>query len=197
MLACHITLSNRIFMHCLLKWSVYFVYYKTVLDTHQMRLVIVLFGLISLRFKIQSLSLLWSSCENFRPLAEAKCHTLWKMIVKPTQDLNPRTTITPAALTDQRSLTCYWHQTKDTLVSMSNWSHGRRFPYLLKVSHVQLLSFSKQRDTSLQRAGINFHTTISKQISIGSSKSMKFAYQTEYQPKHWPIVFSVRSVGIS
>ena len=30
-------------MHSLLNWSVYFVYYKTVLDTHQMRLVIVLF----------------------------------------------------------------------------------------------------------------------------------------------------------
>ena len=37
--------------------------------------------LISWRLKIQSLSLLWSSCENFRPLAEAKCHTVWKMIV--------------------------------------------------------------------------------------------------------------------
>ena len=37
--------------------------------------------LISLRLKIQSLSLLWSSCENFRLLAEAKCHTVWKMIV--------------------------------------------------------------------------------------------------------------------
>ena len=37
--------------------------------------------LISLILKIQSLSLLWSSCENFRPLAEAKCHTVWKMIV--------------------------------------------------------------------------------------------------------------------
>ena len=29
-----------------------------------------------------------------------------------------------------------------------------------------VLSFSKQSDTSLQRAGFNFHTTISKQISI-------------------------------
>ena len=36
---------------------------------------------ISLRVKIQSLSLLLSSCENFRPLAEAKCHVVWKMIV--------------------------------------------------------------------------------------------------------------------
>ena len=79
----HVTFHFQIefLMHCLLNGSVYFVYYKTVLDTHQMRLVIVLFGLISLRFKIQSLSLLWSSCENFRPLAEAKCHTVWKMIV--------------------------------------------------------------------------------------------------------------------
>ena len=44
MLACHIALSNR-FFYALLNWSVYFVYYKTVLDTHQMRLVFVLFGL--------------------------------------------------------------------------------------------------------------------------------------------------------
>ena len=36
---------------------------------------------ISLRLKIQSLALLWSSCENFRPLAEAKCQTVWKTIV--------------------------------------------------------------------------------------------------------------------
>ena len=43
----HVTLHFQIefFMHCLLNWSVYFVYYKTVLDTHQMWLVIVLFGL--------------------------------------------------------------------------------------------------------------------------------------------------------
>ena len=60
-----------------------------------------------------------------------------------------------------------------------------------------VLSFSKQRDTSLQQSGLNFHTTISKQISIGSSKSMKFAYQTESQPIHWPIVVSVRSMSIS
>ena len=26
-----------------------------------------------------SLSLLWSSCDNLRPLAEAKCHAVWKM----------------------------------------------------------------------------------------------------------------------
>ena len=78
--------SNLIFMHCLLNWSGYFVYYKTVLDTHLNAIghFIVCFVfdmLISLRLKIQSLSLLWSSCENFRPLAEAKCHTVWKMIV--------------------------------------------------------------------------------------------------------------------
>ena len=36
---------------------------------------------ISLILKIQSLSLLWSLCENFRPLAEAKCQAVWKMIV--------------------------------------------------------------------------------------------------------------------
>ena len=36
---------------------------------------------ISLILKIQSLSLLWSSCENFRPLAEAKFHAVWKIIV--------------------------------------------------------------------------------------------------------------------
>ena len=47
-----------------------------------------------------------------------------------------------------------------------------------------LLLFSKQRDTSLQPAGINYHTTISKQILIGSSKSMKFTYQTESQQIH-------------
>ena len=47
---------------------------------------------ISLRLKIQSLSLLWSSCENFRPLAEAKCHTVWKMIVVgPCWNLKPQT----------------------------------------------------------------------------------------------------------
>ena len=34
-------------------------------------------------------------------------------------------------------------------------------------------------------------------ILIGSSKLMKFAYQTERQPVHWPIVFSVLSLGIS
>ena len=62
---------------------------------------------------------------------------------------------------------------------------------------VYLLSFSKQCDTSLQRAGQNFHTTMSKQIVVGSSKSMKFAYQTESQPIHWPIVFRVRLVCIS
>ena len=38
---------------------------------------------------------------------------------------------------------------------------------------------------------------MSKQIVIGSSKSMKFAYQTESQPIHWPIVFRVRLVCIS
>ena len=32
---------------------------------------------------------------------------------------------------------------------------------------------------------------------IGSSKSMKFAYQKESQPIHWPIVFRVRLVCIS
>ena len=37
--------------------------------------------LISFKLKIQSLSLLWWSCEKFRPLAEAMCHTVWKMIV--------------------------------------------------------------------------------------------------------------------
>ena len=36
---------------------------------------------ISLILKIQSLSLLWSLCENFRPLAEVKCHAVWKIIV--------------------------------------------------------------------------------------------------------------------
>ena len=44
--------------------------------------------------------------------------------------------------------------------------------------------------------GQNFHTTISKQILIGSLKSMNFAYQTESQYTN-PIVFSVCSVGIS
>ena len=36
--------------------------------------------------------------------------------------------------------------------------------FLLRHAHqnkLQVLSFSKQRDTSLQRAGLNFHTTIS------------------------------------
>ena len=36
---------------------------------------------ISLILKIQSLSVWKSSCENFRLLAEAKRHTVWKMIV--------------------------------------------------------------------------------------------------------------------
>ena len=36
---------------------------------------------LSLILKIQSLSVWKSSCENFSLLAEAKCHTVWKMIV--------------------------------------------------------------------------------------------------------------------
>ena len=50
---------------------------------------------------------------------------------------------------------------------------------------------------TLLLSGLNFHTTISKQISIGSSKSLKFAIQTESQQMHWPIVISVRSMNIS
>ena len=69
--------------------------------------------------------------------------------------------------------------------------------HIMGVRTTLILSFSKQRGTSLQRAGLNFHTTISKQISIGSSKSMKFAYQTESQPIHRPIVISVCSMSIS
>ena len=36
---------------------------------------------ISLILKIQSLYVWKLSCENFSLLAEAKCHTVWKMIV--------------------------------------------------------------------------------------------------------------------
>ena len=138
MLAYHITLSNRIFhaLSSLLKCVFCLLQNCARYTSNAIGHCIVYFVfdmLISLRLKIQSLSLLWSPCENFRPLAEAKCHTLWKMIVKPTQDLNPRTTITPAALTDQRSLTCYWHQTKDSLVSMSN-----RTGHMVGVSHTSL-----------------------------------------------------------
>ena len=39
----------------------------------------------------------------------------------------------------------------------------------------------------------NFHTTIIIQTTIGSSISMKFAYQTENQKTHWPFAFSVCS----
>ena len=42
-----------------------------------------------------------------------------------------------------------------------------------------ILSFSKQCDTSLQRAVYNFHTTIIIKTIIGSSISMKLAYQTQ------------------
>ena len=42
-----------------------------------------------------------------------------------------------------------------------------------------VLSFSKQFDTSLQRAVYNFHTTIIIKTIIGSSISMKLAYQTQ------------------
>ena len=56
--------------------------------------------------------------------------------------------------------------------------------FYIKATQLQVLSFSKQRDASLQRAGLNFPTTIYKHISIGSSKSMKFVYQKESQPIH-------------
>ena len=36
---------------------------------------------ISLRLKIQSLALLWSSCEKFTLLAKLECHAFLKMIV--------------------------------------------------------------------------------------------------------------------
>lgn len=38
-----------------------------------------------------------------------------------------------------------------------------------RIQHTHVLSFSKQRGTSPHRAGLNFHTTIPKYISIGSS----------------------------
>ena len=82
----HYTFKSNFFMHCLLYWSVYFFLLQnrarhTPNAIGHCIVYIVFDMLISLRLKIQSLSLLWSSCENFRPLAEAKCHTVWKMIV--------------------------------------------------------------------------------------------------------------------
>ena len=88
MLSFNITLSNRFFIHCLLSCSMCFVHHKTVLNTNWMRLVIVLLTIglcllskFHLRLKIELLSLLRSSGENFRPLVEAKCHAVLKMIV--------------------------------------------------------------------------------------------------------------------
>ena len=78
----------ELFMHCLLTSSL-----KCVFCLQQNRarhtlnaighcIVWFVFDVqISLRSKIQSLSLLWSLCKNFRPLAEAKCHAVWQMIV--------------------------------------------------------------------------------------------------------------------
>ena len=45
----------------------------------------------------------------------------------------------------------------------------------------EYVSFPKQRDFSLQRAGYNFYTVIPTQKSIGSSKSMKFAFKKNIQ----------------
>ena len=55
-------------------------------NAHCVRLVSVLVDFlfdmqISLILKIQSLSVWKLSCENISLLAEAKCHTVWKMIV--------------------------------------------------------------------------------------------------------------------
>ena len=73
------------FMQCLLHLGVFCLLQNRALDTLNVIghcIVWFLFDMhISLRLKIQSLSLLWSSCENFRPLDEAKCHAVWKMIV--------------------------------------------------------------------------------------------------------------------
>ena len=86
MLAYPITLSNRIFiaLSSLLKCVFCLLQNCARYTSNAIGHCIVYFVfdmLISLRLKIQSLSLLWSSCENFRSLAEAKCHTVWKMIV--------------------------------------------------------------------------------------------------------------------
>ena len=56
---------------------------------------------------------------------------------------------------------------------------------------VQTLSFSKQRDTLLQRAVLNFHTKIIIKTTIRFSISSKFAYQTKNQTIQWPNTFSV------
>ena len=63
----------------------------------------------------------------------------------------------------------------------------------------EYVSFPKKRDFSLQRAGYNFYTVIPTQKSIGSSKSMKFAFKKNilFQIIQWPFVFNVRSVSIS
>ena len=74
----------------LLSFSIFKSFYKILTkytpNALWKRLVSVLVGFlfdiqISLILKIQSLSVWTSSCENFGLLAEAKCHTVWKMIV--------------------------------------------------------------------------------------------------------------------
>ena len=80
MLACHITLSNRFCMHCLLNWSVHFV---TKLCSTHTKCDWSLYCLVCVWYA--NFIKIWRSNRclyyDFRPLAEAKCHTVWKMIV--------------------------------------------------------------------------------------------------------------------
>ena len=89
MRTCNVTHSNRTFyaLSSKLKYVFCLLLNRARHTLHSIGHCIVLinfvFDMLSFRLKIQSLSLLCSSCENSRPLAEAKCHTVtvWKMIV--------------------------------------------------------------------------------------------------------------------
>ena len=67
-----------------------------------------------------------------------------------------------------------WDFLLNVLKTMHGWagcSASRIIWYIYRY-----VSFPKQRDFSLHRAVYNFYTTIPTQKSIGSSKSMKFAF---------------------
>ena len=125
----------------------------------------------TLSLKIQSISVFKSSCENFSLFFEAKCLTVWK--------IDSTLSFIKKIVHKNCNVTCK--------------HYSKRIAYqclllLVFLGAILLCTWHFASASRLKFSHDDFKT---------DNESMKFAYQTESQPIHWPIVFRVRSMGIS